>query len=172
MSATVAGNQQQQHPHQEWDINDSNVPRVSSPPPSTPSATRHNRVSECLRVEDVHLPREARLYERERARFRVRPVERFAEVTRATPITRVGYLSPASGSGVRSLVRMGGRSREAGVRAGLRGGEEARLRLGDEEHEQSQRRDTEEELPGRAGVLPGVRTARRRQGSPATGDLR
>ncbi|XP_011154781.1 transcription factor glial cells missing [Harpegnathos saltator] len=28
MSATVAGNQQQQHPHQEWDINDSNVPRV------------------------------------------------------------------------------------------------------------------------------------------------
>lgn len=30
MSATVAGNQQQQHPHQEWDINDSNVPRVSS----------------------------------------------------------------------------------------------------------------------------------------------
>ncbi|GAB1868819.1 Transcription factor glial cells missing [Camponotus japonicus] len=27
MSATVAGNQQQ-HPHQEWDINDSNVPRV------------------------------------------------------------------------------------------------------------------------------------------------
>lgn len=29
MSATVAGNQQQQHPHQEWDINDSNVPRVS-----------------------------------------------------------------------------------------------------------------------------------------------
>lgn len=31
MSATVAGNQQQQHPHQEWDINDSNVPRVSLP---------------------------------------------------------------------------------------------------------------------------------------------
>lgn len=31
MSATVAGNQQQHHPHQEWDINDSNVPRVSSP---------------------------------------------------------------------------------------------------------------------------------------------
>lgn len=30
MSATVAGNQQQQHPHQEWDINDSNVPRVIS----------------------------------------------------------------------------------------------------------------------------------------------
>jgi len=30
MSATVAGNQQQHHPHQEWDINDSNVPRVSS----------------------------------------------------------------------------------------------------------------------------------------------
>ncbi|XP_063976980.1 uncharacterized protein LOC135162443 [Diachasmimorpha longicaudata] len=29
MSATVAGNQQQQHPHQEWDINDSNVPRVA-----------------------------------------------------------------------------------------------------------------------------------------------
>lgn len=28
MSATVAGNQQQQHPHQEWDINDPNVPRV------------------------------------------------------------------------------------------------------------------------------------------------
>ncbi|XP_066593953.1 uncharacterized protein [Prorops nasuta] len=28
MSATVAGNQQQQHPHQEWDINDSNVPRI------------------------------------------------------------------------------------------------------------------------------------------------
>ncbi|KAK0082579.1 hypothetical protein PV325_010160, partial [Microctonus aethiopoides] len=28
MSATVAGNQQQ-HPHQEWDINDSNVPRVA-----------------------------------------------------------------------------------------------------------------------------------------------
>ncbi|XP_068965528.1 uncharacterized protein [Bombus flavifrons] len=28
MSATVAGNQQQQHPHQEWDINDSNVPKV------------------------------------------------------------------------------------------------------------------------------------------------
>ncbi|XP_017878422.1 uncharacterized protein LOC108624010 [Ceratina calcarata] len=28
MSATVAGNQQQHHPHQEWDINDSNVPRV------------------------------------------------------------------------------------------------------------------------------------------------
>ncbi|XP_012289076.1 transcription factor glial cells missing-like [Orussus abietinus] len=28
MSATVAGAQQQQHPHQEWDINDSNVPRV------------------------------------------------------------------------------------------------------------------------------------------------
>lgn len=28
MSATVANNQQQQHPHQEWDINDSNVPRV------------------------------------------------------------------------------------------------------------------------------------------------
>ncbi|XP_043287533.1 uncharacterized protein [Venturia canescens] len=29
MSATVAGNQQQQHPHQEWDINDSSVPRVA-----------------------------------------------------------------------------------------------------------------------------------------------
>lgn len=29
MSATVAGNQQQQHPHQEWDINDSNVPKVT-----------------------------------------------------------------------------------------------------------------------------------------------
>ncbi|XP_011301205.1 uncharacterized protein [Fopius arisanus] len=29
MSATVAGTQQQQHPHQEWDINDSNVPRVA-----------------------------------------------------------------------------------------------------------------------------------------------
>ncbi|XP_044001575.1 transcription factor glial cells missing-like [Aphidius gifuensis] len=29
MSATVANNQQQQHPHQEWDINDSNVPRVA-----------------------------------------------------------------------------------------------------------------------------------------------
>ncbi|XP_014213395.1 transcription factor glial cells missing-like [Copidosoma floridanum] len=28
MSATVAGNQQQQYPHQEWDINDSNVPKV------------------------------------------------------------------------------------------------------------------------------------------------
>ncbi|XP_034933782.1 uncharacterized protein gcm isoform X2 [Chelonus insularis] len=28
MSASVASNQQQHHPHQEWDINDSNVPRI------------------------------------------------------------------------------------------------------------------------------------------------
>lgn len=67
---------------------------------------------------------------------------------------------------------MGGRAREESLRTGLRGSEATRLRLGDEEHEQSQREHPQEELPGSSGVLPGVRVTRRRQGSPPTGDLR
>lgn len=78
----------------------------------------------------------------------------------------------ASGSGIRSLVRMGGRTREESLRTGLRGSEEARLRLGDEKHQQSQREHFEEELPRCSSVLAGVRTARRWKGSPPTGDLR
>lgn len=67
---------------------------------------------------------------------------------------------------------MGGRTREASLRTGLRGSKATRLRLGDEKHQQSQCEHFEEELPGRTGVLAGVHTARRWKGSPPTGDLR
>lgn len=66
---------------------------------------------------------------------------------------------------------MGRWPREKSVRAGLRGGKEARIRMGNEEHEQSQREHPKEVLPRGARLLAGMCTTWGRKGSPSTCDL-
>ena len=79
----------------------------------------------------------------------------------------------ATGDEVRHVQRLGGRPRAARVPARLRGGPAARLRLGHAQHQQPQRADPEEELPGRAALLQQVRArVDRRTGAPATRHLR
>lgn len=66
---------------------------------------------------------------------------------------------------------MGGRPRKKSVRARLRGSEKTRIRMGDEEHEQSQREHLEKILPRCAGLFARMHTTWRRKGSPSTGNL-
>lgn len=54
------------------------------------------------------------------------------------------------------MAGVGGRTLSPGVPPQQRGGQEARLGLGHEEHQQPQRAHPEEVLPGGSGVLQAV----------------
>ena len=81
------------------------------------------------------------------------------------------FISPA-GYALRPVQRVGGRSPAARLSSGLRGGPPARLRLGDAQHQQSQRANLEEVMPRRPRLLEPLHPRLGRAGSPATGHLR
>lgn len=73
---------------------------------------------------------------------------------------------------LRPIFGMGRRALPPRLPGRFRGSQAPLFRMGHEEHQQSQRAHTQEELSGRLGVLAEVHIAQRGEGAPEAGHLR